>query len=253
MIGFVPALDIFSFENAERLQLNLTFFRYSSSHFFLSVQCLLFQGLHLKTYVFAGLFEIYWLICSLHCKPDSPRMPKCCYQWQNPMFRLIFVHKHRLEFFHDKKVAVEKTLLLRVISFKNLFFPFLHCNVDGPQLPNLFVIWTLLDFRTHVSPKQLTSFPVSRSQSKTFDLFWIFSLKIIDFIWCSEILMDQKCKNVLLLLTYLEIQTYISFLLYLLCLSIKESIDSFFTWGGLFVFKYHENCSLHRIWGPDRP
>ena len=95
-------------------------------------------------------------------------------------------------------------------------------------MPELFVIWAHLDFRTLVFPKQLTSFLLSRCQSKAFYLFWIISLKIIDFIPCGGILMDQKFENVLLFWTCLDIQTHSFSLLYLLRFSINEAIDHFF-------------------------
>ena len=62
-------------------------------------------------------------------------------------------------------VAVGKIIRLKEYWFKNLsLFP-LNRNLDGTQMPDLFVMWTHLDFGTHVSPKQLKSFLPSKSQS----------------------------------------------------------------------------------------
>ena len=151
------------------------------------------------------------------------------------------------------KVAVEKALLSKEYWHKKLSICFLHWNLDGPQMPELLVIGTHLDFRIHVSPKQLTSL-LSRSQSKAFYLICNIPSEIIDFISCSGILIDQICeKKTLLFWICLDIQTHIS-LFYLFCFSIEELIDSFFeTWGRLLSSKYHEKCPLHRNWNADWP
>ena len=73
---------------------------------------------------------------------------------------------------------------------------FLHCNPDGPKVPEMFVIRIHLGFGTHVPPKQLILFLLSRCQFKAFYLCCIINrLKIIDFSRGSGILMDWKCKK----------------------------------------------------------
>ena len=74
------------------------------------------------------------------------------------MFSLLFF----LGLTSSTKVAVKKTLLLREYGPKKLSFLFLQENRDGLQMAQLFVIWTHLVFCTHVSLKQVTSFPLSR-------------------------------------------------------------------------------------------
>ena len=104
----------------------------------------------------------------------------------------------------------------------------------------------------YVSPNQLTSFLPSKSQSKALYLCWYIALKIIGIFWCSGSLMDQKCQKMLLVLICQDFQTHIS----------SPPLASFFqqvvnrnpfTWGGLFVFKYHEENSLRRNWSPGWP
>ena len=111
------------------------------------------------------------------------------------------------------KVALEKALLSKENWCKNLPI-FLHSSPDGPQMPELFVIWTHLDFPNHVSPKRLTSVLLWRSQSEACYLFCIFPLQILDLIPCSGILMDQKCEKELSFWTCLDIGT-----VFLLCCS----------------------------------
>ena len=60
------------------------------------------------------------MICSLHWKPVGPRMPKCCYFWQIFMLKLIFLHKYRLDFFHQ--VGSRTLNFLRNIGLNHQFY-----------------------------------------------------------------------------------------------------------------------------------
>ena len=150
------------------------------------------------------------------------------------MFRLIFFLTNT-SLTSSTKVAVENTLLFKEYTPKKLSILFLRWNLDGPPMPRLSVILTHLAFGIHISPKQLTSFLLSRSQSKTFYLFWNFPFKMINCISCSGILMDQKCEK-MLFLTCLNVQTQISSLPYLLRFTIKESIEFFFSFEADYLF-----------------
>ena len=86
----------------------------------------------------------------------------------------------------------------------------------------------LISIWTFVASKQLFSLPLSRSQSDTCYLFRNILLKVIDFIPCRGILLDQKREKVLIFRACLVIQTQISSLLYLFRFAIKESIDNIF-------------------------
>ena len=116
-----------------------------------------------------------------------------------------------LTFFTE--VAVEKSLLVeKYWPAKTIIFLCFGLISDRPQMPELFVIWTHPDFRSHVSAKQLTCFLLSTSQSKAFDKIWIIPSKMVGFIRCNGSLIDQKCGTVLLFLICLDFQT--QFLLY---------------------------------------
>ena len=109
-------------------------------------------------------------------------------------------------------------------------------------MPEWFVIWAQFDFGTRVPSNQLASFLPSMSQSKPFYLCWNVPFKIIGFFLSSATLMDQKCQEMLLVLTCQVIENHISSVL-----PAGFSINrNFFTRGGLVVFKYCEVNSLHR-------
>ena len=154
-------------------------------------------------------------------KLDSPEKPKYCYYRQTAMFRLFFLQAWLL----TARSQSKRLYILRSISLKKLSTLFLHWNPDWSQLPELVVLSTHLIFRTHVSPRKLTSFLVWRSQSEVFYLFRSIPFKSIEFILCK---MDQKCKNLLFFWKCLDVQTHIFSLLYLLRFSITAWIDRFF-------------------------
>ena len=86
-------------------------------------------------------------------------------------------------------------------------------------------------------------FLLSRSQSNVFYLCWNIPSETFDFLPCSAILMDQKSQK--MLLNFHASIFKLKFLqLYLLQFPFKMSIDSFFTWRGLFKFKDHESCKV---------
>ena len=61
------------------------------------------------------------------------------------------------------KVAVEEISVSNNYWSKRLSICFLHWNLNGPQMPELFVLWTHVDFRTQVSQNNwlFSSFKVS--------------------------------------------------------------------------------------------
>ena len=69
-------------------------------------------------------------------------------------------------------------------------------------MPELFLVWTHLDFGTRISPKQLFPFLLSRSQSEA----WKMPVTSFDFVPYSGFLMDQKYEKVLLFWTCLDLQ-----------------------------------------------
>ena len=75
-------------------------FSSSRSQFFKVRDFFLLQALKLKHFVFDAVFGMNWLICSLNWHHDNPRMPRCSY-WKIPKCRVIFLHKKRLETFHE--------------------------------------------------------------------------------------------------------------------------------------------------------
>ena len=126
------------------------------------------------------------------------------------------------------EITVEKTSLVREF-WRRKNCRFLHCNFDGAQMQDLLVIWTLLDFGTQVSLKQLTSIIFSETQSTTFYFFRKTPFEIIvSFSW-KGILVKQKCREVLLLLIRLNIQTLVCSLLYQLRFLFMESTDKLFS------------------------
>ena len=89
---------------------------------------------------------------------------------------------------------IPKILLFKEYGLGKLSIRFLHWNFGGPQMPELFVIWTHLDFRSHVSPKALTSLFLSESQNKTSSLFRINPVKV-RFISFNGVLMYRKIEK----------------------------------------------------------
>ena len=62
-----------------------------------------------------------------------------------PNYRLNHLRKGRNQIFRTFRYEVRK-----------LSIQFLHWNPDGPEMPELFVIWVQFDFGTRVSPNQRT-------------------------------------------------------------------------------------------------
>ena len=98
------------------------------------------------------------------------------------MFRLIVAHNQRIDIFHDGHRR--KTFTFRDFLPKKIHFLFLHCTSDEPQMPEVFVIWTLRNDRTRLSRKQLTSFHHSTSLSETFYMFRNIPLQKL-FLFCA--------------------------------------------------------------------
>ena len=54
----------------------------------------------------------------------------------------------------SEKVAINLLVLFEWFWVDKLSIPFLHGNIDGPDVPELFVVWAHLDVGTRVSPNQ---------------------------------------------------------------------------------------------------
>ena len=220
MVDFVPCVGILIVRKCQRTAVNFDIFP------IFELLCLtncwlyfLLQGFHIKHSVFVRHFDLKLIDMCVALESWVQKRPNAVIFDKLPMFRDIFLPASIL----PQRLQSKKLYFSRSIGLKNYHF-FLHWNPDGPKMPELFVIWTHLDCRTHVSPKQMISFLLSRSQSGSFHLFWNIPLKIIP---CSGILMDQKCEEVLLFWSCLDIQTQIASLLYLLHYPIKDSIEYF--------------------------
>ena len=143
----------------------------------------------------------------------------------NVFFQTLIFPKLQVWSFRKKKVAIEWLLSLEWYWVRHLSLSFLHWNREGPEFPYFWMIGAPIDFGTPISPNKLPWFFPSRSESETFYLCKDISLKIFGFTRCSGVLVDRKCRKMLLLLTCQE--TKLSFLqLYLLLLSFKFSIDT---------------------------
>ena len=103
-------------------------------------------------------------------------------------------------------VAIKKFLLLEEHWIKKLSLLFLHRSLDKIKKTKINFKRALFRFPNSCLFKS-TSFP-SISQSEVFYLFENSSKVDIFLLW-SEMLMEQQCQEVFLVLTCLKIQTHI--------------------------------------------
>ena len=168
----------------------MTFLLYSNFHFSLNVDFISCCKVSIGSPMFL-VISFFWkrLVYLLHCNPVSPRKPKCCYDWQNPLFRLIIFRA----WFLLPRSQSKSLYFLRSASLSFYQFVFFSLKPDEQKLLELLVVWPHLEFRTHVSPRDLNSIPLSKSHSKTFYMSWTIMPEIIDSPSCSAIQINQNC------------------------------------------------------------
>ena len=165
--------------------------------------------------------------------------------------KLIFLRNKRFDFFHQR-CKRKHFCPWGLLGFKNLSTLFLNWNLDTKNFQEMFSLRTFLEFQTHISPKQVIWFSLSRSQSELFYFYWNLQIKNIDFFQCIRILMDREIQNVLMFLTCFDIQTQFSSVLH--ASFFNEGVNRWLlTWGKIFVPNYLEICSWHLKWSPDWP
>ena len=105
----------------------------------------------------------------------------------------------------------------------------MHLNFEGPELPELFLIWTHPDFETDCTPQQLTWLLQSGCLS---EILWKF-LNVLIFFLYNGFLSDQQKRRKVLSVMIRSFFKLIFLQLYLLHFSIKVSIN-----GVLFEADY---------------
>ena len=139
-----------------------------------------------------------------------------------------------------------------ILSEKTIIFSFLHLTSDGLEMPDLCVIWAQFGFGTRVWPNQLAWFLPSTSRSKACYLFWNFPLKRNCFFRAVVSWWTRNARNAIRLVMPRYWKSY--FFNSTCFVFFHQIVKPYpFTWGGLFVFKYHEEYSLCRNRSPYWP
>ena len=192
-----------------------------------------------------------FLLCSLSFCLQNNRLPKLdfvicieimivqeCWNANNIdkclCYNSLFAKTTRL--ITSEKIAAEFLVLLEWYWVKKLSFLFLLWHLEGPKIPEVFVIRAQFDFGSRVYPNQLAWFFLTKSQSKVFYFCLKFAFKINRFSPCNGLFIDQICLKVLLILTCQGCPTHISSAPN--ALFFHQVVNRYpFTWGCLFVSK----------------
>ena len=110
----------------------------------------------------------------------------------------------------SNNIAIKKFWFSGTMCFVNCLFCSLRWNPDYPKGPNFFRNELFSIFHLLFLLNYRLVFFLPKSQSEAFNFCWKTCWKFLDFVACIGVLMDQKCQNVLLVFTYLDIQTYFS-------------------------------------------
>ena len=155
--------------------------------------------------------------------------------------KLRFLQNYKFDHFRKRRNWNFGTLGL--VSIKKISFSFLHWISDGLEMPGLCVRWVQFDFGTRVSPNQLAWFLLPKSKSKAYYLFWNFPSETKNFSvqwYFDETKMPENANR-------FDMPRYWNLYFSTCFVFFHQVVNPYpITWGGLFVFKNHEDIFLHR-------